>query len=33
MAFGEWTAEGRLRHPAYLGEREDKDAGDVVREP
>ncbi len=31
--FTEWTADGRLRHPAYLGLREDKDPVDVVREP
>ncbi len=33
VAFGEWTADGRLRHPAYLGRRTDKDASAVVREP
>ncbi|MET1041617.1 MAG: hypothetical protein ABWZ90_11310, partial [Acidimicrobiales bacterium] len=33
VEFGEWTVEGRLRHPAYLHEREDKDPADVVREP
>jgi len=32
VAFTEWTRDGRLRHPRYLGLREDKDAGDVVRE-
>ncbi|MES1928709.1 DNA ligase, ATP-dependent [Salinisphaera dokdonensis CL-ES53] len=32
FAFTEWTADGRLRHPSYLGERDDKDAQDVVRE-
>ena len=31
-AFGEWTRDGRLRHPRYLGLRDDKPAGDVVRE-
>lgn len=33
VAFGEWTADGRLRHPSYLGLRADKDPADVVREP
>ena len=33
IAFTEWTGEGRLRHPAYLGMRVDKDPGEVVREP
>jgi bifunctional non-homologous end joining protein LigD len=33
VAFGEWTGEGRLRHPSYLGLRVDKDPDDVVREP
>lgn len=33
VAFAEWTAEGRLRHPAYLGERTDVDPAAVVREP
>lgn len=32
FAFTEWTEDGRLRHPSYLGERDDKDANDVVRE-
>jgi bifunctional non-homologous end joining protein LigD len=31
--FGEWTPDGRLRHPAYLGERIDKDAADVTCDP
>ncbi len=31
IEYGEWTSEGRLRHPVYLGERTDKDAADVVR--
>ena len=31
IEYGEWTAEGRLRHPVYLGERNDKDPQDVVR--
>jgi bifunctional non-homologous end joining protein LigD len=32
IAFTEWTREGRLRHPRYLGLREDKPAREVVRE-
>jgi bifunctional non-homologous end joining protein LigD len=32
IAFSEWTRDGRLRQPRYLGLREDKAAGDVVRE-
>jgi DNA ligase D-like protein (predicted ligase) len=32
VAFGEWTRDGRLRHPRYLGLREDKPAREVVRE-
>ncbi len=32
VGFGEWSAAGRLRHPRYLGLRDDKDAADVVRE-
>jgi bifunctional non-homologous end joining protein LigD len=32
VAFTEWTAGGRLRHPRYLGLREDKAAEQVVRE-
>lgn len=32
IEFTEWTRDGRLRHPAYLGERDDKDPHDVVRE-
>ena len=31
VAYGEWTADGRLRHPVYLGERTDVDASTVVR--
>ena len=33
VGFGNWTAEGILRHPVYLGLRKDKDPRDVVREP
>jgi bifunctional non-homologous end joining protein LigD len=32
VAFGEWTREGRLRHPRWRGLRPDKDAGEVARE-
>jgi bifunctional non-homologous end joining protein LigD len=31
-SFAEWTRQGRLRQPSFLGLREDKDAADVVRE-
>ncbi|MFO8027652.1 MAG: hypothetical protein R6U56_08310, partial [Opitutales bacterium] len=30
--FTEWTREGRLRHPRFLGLREDKKAEEVIRE-
>jgi bifunctional non-homologous end joining protein LigD len=32
IAFMEWTADGRLRHPSFLGVRPDKAAREVVRE-
>ena len=32
VAFGEWTPDGRLRHPSYLGLRPDKPAEEVTRE-
>jgi bifunctional non-homologous end joining protein LigD len=32
VEFGEWTREGRLRHPRWRGERPDKTPQDVVRE-
>jgi bifunctional non-homologous end joining protein LigD len=32
VKFTEWTAAGEMRHPAYLGLREDKRPEDVVRE-
>ena len=32
IAFGEWTRDGKLRQPRFLGLRFDKDARDVVRE-
>lgn len=31
IAYGEWTGDGRLRHPVYLGERVDVDPDAVVR--
>ncbi len=30
--FGEWTHEGVMRHPAYVGQRFDRDAASVTRE-
>lgn len=32
FAFGEWTRDGKLRHPRYLGLRDDKRPEEVVRE-
>lgn len=32
VGFSEWTHLGRLRHPRFLGLRDDKDSGEVVRE-
>jgi DNA ligase D-like protein (predicted ligase) len=32
IGFTEWTREGMLRHPRYLGLRDDKPARDVIRE-
>jgi bifunctional non-homologous end joining protein LigD len=32
IAFTEWTRDGHLRHPVFLGLREDKQPQDVVRE-
>jgi bifunctional non-homologous end joining protein LigD len=32
VEFGEWTRDGRLRHPRYEGLRDDKPAQEVVRE-
>jgi bifunctional non-homologous end joining protein LigD len=32
IRFTEWTADGKLRQPVYLGLRDDKKAGDVTRE-
>jgi bifunctional non-homologous end joining protein LigD len=31
VRYGEWTHDGHLRHPAYLGLRDDKDAQEVTR--
>jgi bifunctional non-homologous end joining protein LigD len=32
VRFTEWTDDGLLRHPVFLGLRHDKSAKDVVRE-
>jgi len=32
VGFTGWTRDGRLRHPRYLGLRDDKDPREVVRE-
>jgi bifunctional non-homologous end joining protein LigD len=32
VGFTEWTRDGRLRHPRFLGLRDDKAAREVVRE-
>jgi bifunctional non-homologous end joining protein LigD len=32
VRFTEWTSDNKLRHPVYLGLRDDKRAADVVRE-
>ncbi|MGC3997759.1 MAG: DNA ligase D [Anaeromyxobacter sp.] len=32
VQFTEWTADGKVRHPSFLGLRTDKPAGEVVRE-
>ncbi len=32
IKFTEWTQDDRLRQPVFLGIREDKNAGEVVRE-
>lgn len=32
IRFSEWTRDGHLRHPSFLGLREDKPASEVVRE-
>lgn len=33
VRYGEWTSDGRLRHPSWRGLREDKHPEEVVREP
>jgi bifunctional non-homologous end joining protein LigD len=32
VSFGEWTPDGKLRHPSFQGLREDKPSREVVRE-
>ena len=32
VKFTEWTDDGKLRHPVYLGLRDDKSAKEVVKE-
>lgn len=32
VSFSEWTTDGRLRHPVFLGLREDKPVSEIVRE-
>ena len=32
VSFSEWTDDGRLRHPSYVGLRADKKAAEIVRE-
>lgn len=32
VAFTEWTRDGKLRHPRFLGLRQDKEPKDVIRE-
>lgn len=32
IEFGDWPTDGMLRHPVYLGLRDDKDPSEVVRE-
>jgi bifunctional non-homologous end joining protein LigD len=32
VAFTEWTSDNKLRHPSFLGLREDKKVGEVVKE-
>lgn len=33
VEYGEWTSDGVLRHPSYLGQRVDKDAREVTKDP
>jgi bifunctional non-homologous end joining protein LigD len=32
IGYTEWTGDGKLRHPVYLGLRDDKAAKDVTRQ-
>ena len=32
VGFAEWTPDGKLRHPRYLGLRDDKSPDEIVRE-
>lgn len=32
VGFAEWTRDGKLRHPRFLGLRDDKSAEEVVKE-
>lgn len=32
VRFSEWTADGKLRHPSFLGLRDDKSVGDIVKD-
>jgi ATP-dependent DNA ligase len=32
VAFSEWTDDNKLRHPTFLGLREDKDPREVIQE-
>jgi bifunctional non-homologous end joining protein LigD len=32
IGFSEWTSDGQLRHPRFLGLRDDKRPREVVRE-
>jgi bifunctional non-homologous end joining protein LigD len=32
VKFTEWTRDGQMRHPAFVGLRDDKRAKDVIRE-
>jgi len=32
VGFAEWTPDGKLRHPRYLGLRDDKSPDLIVRE-
>jgi ATP-dependent DNA ligase len=32
VGFSEWTRDGKLRHPRYIGLRADKNPNEVVKE-